>query len=85
MSSPQKEHWMSRYAPELQIPFTMGVGGSIDVIAGLTRRAPRWMQRSGLEWFYRLSQEPGRLWRRYLYTNSQFAWLLTRELIRGRR
>jgi N-acetylglucosaminyldiphosphoundecaprenol N-acetyl-beta-D-mannosaminyltransferase len=61
------------------------VGGSIDIVAGVTRRAPRWMQAAGLEWLFRLLQEPRRLGRRYLVTNVQFLGLLGRELVRGRR
>jgi N-acetylglucosaminyldiphosphoundecaprenol N-acetyl-beta-D-mannosaminyltransferase len=81
MSSPRKEYWLDRYGPELGVPFMMGVGGAIDVVAGATRRAPRWMQRIGLEWLFRLLQEPRRLWRRYLVTNTRFALLVGRELI----
>jgi N-acetylglucosaminyldiphosphoundecaprenol N-acetyl-beta-D-mannosaminyltransferase len=62
----------------------MGVGGSIDVVAGVTRRAPEWMQQAGLEWFYRLIQEPKRLGRRYAVTNTKFLGLLAAELIRTR-
>ena len=65
-SSPKKEYWIRRYLKELNIPFVMGVGGSFDVIAGTTKRAPLWMQKCGMEWFYRFIQEPGRLWTRYL-------------------
>ena len=57
----------------------MGVGGSFDVIAGITQRAPRWMQKTGLEWFFRFIQEPGRMWRRYLIGNYQFIRLVFKE------
>ena len=57
----------------------MGVGGSFDVIAGVTERAPVWMQKSGLEWFYRFIQEPRRMWKRYLVGNSRFLALLYKE------
>jgi len=80
--SPRKEYWISRYLSELNVPFCMGVGGSFDVIAGITRRAPKWMQRMGLEWFYRFIQEPRRLWKRYLIGNSIFLWLLMKEKVR---
>ncbi len=76
MSSPRKEHFLGRVGRELGTPFTMGVGGSIDVIAGLTKRAPIAFQRTGLEWFYRMMQEPRRLGKRYLTTNFKFAWLV---------
>lgn len=71
-SSPKKEYWIRKYLKELNIPFVMGVGGSFDVIAGTTKRAPKWMQRCGMEWFYRFIQEPARLWRRYLVGNVSF-------------
>jgi N-acetylglucosaminyldiphosphoundecaprenol N-acetyl-beta-D-mannosaminyltransferase len=64
--------------------FAMGVGGAIDVMAGETRRAPVWMQKLGLEWFWRLAQEPGRLFRRYATTNARFARLVASELLRRR-
>jgi N-acetylglucosaminyldiphosphoundecaprenol N-acetyl-beta-D-mannosaminyltransferase len=84
MSSPRKEYWAAEHAADLGVPLVMGVGGSIDVVAGVTRRAPRWMQRSSLEWFYRLIQEPRRLWRRYFFTNTRFLNLLARELVARR-
>lgn len=73
-SSPQKEYWIHKWLDQLNVPFVMGVGGSFDVIAGVTKRAPVWMQRCGLEWLYRLIQEPGRLWKRYLIGNLSFLW-----------
>jgi N-acetylglucosaminyldiphosphoundecaprenol N-acetyl-beta-D-mannosaminyltransferase len=57
----------------------MGVGGTFDIVAGITRRAPSWMQNSGLEWLYRVIQEPRRMWKRYLVTNSKFIWMLAKE------
>lgn len=79
MSSPRKELFLSRWRTELQVPFVMGVGGSFDVLAGVTKRAPQWMQRCGLEWLYRLVQEPRRLWHRYLVEDLPFIRLLVRE------
>jgi N-acetylglucosaminyldiphosphoundecaprenol N-acetyl-beta-D-mannosaminyltransferase len=78
--SPQKEYFMKTHYRELGVPFMMGVGGTFDVLAGLTPRAPIWMQRSGLEWSYRLIQEPGRMWRRYLVSNTRFLSLVARDL-----
>jgi N-acetylglucosaminyldiphosphoundecaprenol N-acetyl-beta-D-mannosaminyltransferase len=63
--NPKQEKWIYQHAHELAIPVMMGVGGTFDLIAGVTRRAPQWMQVAGLEWLYRLSQEPRRLWKRY--------------------
>ena len=61
------------------IPFVMGVGGSIDVIAGKVKRAPLWMQKYGLEWFFRLIQEPKRMWKRYLITNVAYVLFLIKN------
>ena len=71
-SSPKKEYWVHKYIHDLNIPFVMGVGGSFDVVAGVTDRAPKWMQDHGLEWFYRFIQEPRRMWKRYVIGNAQF-------------
>ena len=84
ISSPRKEYWLGRYGRAIDVPFVMGVGGAIDVVAGITQRAPRPLQRLGLEWAYRLAQEPRRLWRRYALTNIRFAWLLAVALARRR-
>ena len=83
MSSPRKEYFLGEYGPELGAPFVMGVGGSIDVIAGLTRRAPAVWQRLGLEWLFRLLQEPRRMFRRYAVTNTRFIALLGLALLSG--
>jgi N-acetylglucosaminyldiphosphoundecaprenol N-acetyl-beta-D-mannosaminyltransferase len=80
LPTPQKEYFLGRWGEHIDAPFSMGVGGAIDVIAGDTRRAPRPVQRLGLEWAFRLAQEPHRLWRRYLVTNSTFLWLTLRGL-----
>lgn len=85
MSSPQKEEFLERHRHDIGAGFAMGVGGSVDVIAGVTKRAPVSIQRLGLEWAYRLVQEPRRLWRRYLVGNARFAWLLIRQLARRAR
>lgn len=84
ISSPKKEAFIDRWKSQLGVDFAMGVGGTFDVVAGKTKRAPVWMQKAGLEWLYRVIQEPGRLWQRYLKTNSRFALLLCRELVRRR-
>ena len=80
--TPKKELWVKRYLAAMEVPVIHGVGGSFDVLAGVVRRAPLWMQKSGLEWFFRLSQEPGRMWRRYLVTNALFVLLILREWLR---
>jgi N-acetylglucosaminyldiphosphoundecaprenol N-acetyl-beta-D-mannosaminyltransferase len=81
MTSPQKERFLARWSAQLGVPICHGVGGSFDVFAGKVKRAPLRWQRLGLEWFYRFAQEPGRLWKRYLVTNTKFCALLIRELI----
>lgn len=76
LPSPRKEYWLADRLDLLGVSFAMGVGGSFDVYAGLTRRAPLWMQRAGLEWAFRLAQEPSRMWRRYLLGNLEFLRLV---------
>ncbi len=78
MGTPMKEKWVRRHKANLRVPIIHGVGGSFDIVGGLTKRAPKWMQKSGMEWFYRFLQEPRRMWRRYLVTNSVFIWLVFR-------
>lgn len=84
MSPPKKEVFLGTYADAMNVPVCHGVGGAFDVLAGKTRRAPMLWQRLGLEWLYRVVQEPRRMWKRYLVTNTQFCWLLLREWIRLR-
>ena len=72
MTSPKKEIFLHTYKDVIDTTFIMGVGGSFDVVSGITRRAPAWMQRNGLEWLYRVMQEPRRMWKRYLVTNTLF-------------
>lgn len=76
MPTPRKERFLSRYRDRLGVPFIMGVGGSFDVVAGHVRRAPVLMQSMGLEWLYRIYQEPRRMWWRYARTNALFAMIL---------
>lgn len=83
ISSPTKEIFLNTYKERLKVPFIMGVGGSFDVVAGKVKRAPLWMQKSGLEWFYRFLQEPGRMWKRYLVTNSLFLYYILKERIKS--
>lgn len=81
MTSPRKEYFLGEYGPQLGVPFVMGVGGSIDVIAGATRRAPAAWQRLGLEWLFRLLQEPRRMFRRYAVANTRFIALVGLALV----
>jgi N-acetylglucosaminyldiphosphoundecaprenol N-acetyl-beta-D-mannosaminyltransferase len=79
ISSPKKENFINKWKDRLGVRFVMGVGGTFDVVAGKTKRAPVWMQKCGMEWLYRVIQEPRRMWKRYLVTNSKYLFLLLRE------
>lgn len=80
MGVPKQEVFMSHHWDTLGVNFAIGVGGSFDVVAGISRRAPNWMQRAGLEWLFRMLQEPRRLFGRYLKTNSRFIYLALKEV-----
>ncbi|MDJ0732752.1 MAG: WecB/TagA/CpsF family glycosyltransferase [Nostocaceae cyanobacterium] len=82
MGVPRQENFIKENWSELGVNLAIGVGGSFQVIAGKKKRAPLWMQQVGMEWLYRLLQEPGRLWKRYLITNSQFIYYLTLEILK---
>jgi len=84
MPTPRKERFLAAHRDALGTPFIMGVGGSFDVLAGAVLRAPASMQRFGLEWLYRIYQEPGRMWWRYARTNTLFAGILAEALVRRR-
>ncbi len=79
MPTPRKERFLKQYRDALSPSFVMGVGGSFDVYGGKVARAPMLVQKLGLEWLFRVVQEPGRLWRRYYETNTAYAGLLWRE------
>lgn len=85
LGSPKQEIWMAEHGHACGTKVMIGVGGSFDFIAGRIRRAPRWMQNAGLEWVWRLYQEPRRLWRRYLVDDMVFFKLVLAEALRGRR
>lgn len=72
LSTPKQEQFMAEFLPELDATLMFGVGAAFNFHTGRVRQAPRWMQRSGLEWFYRVCQEPRRLWWRYLRNNTLF-------------
>jgi len=82
---PKQEQWMLEMRPRLAAPLLVGVGAAFDFHAGLVSQAPRWMQRAGLEWAYRLSREPRRLWRRYARYNPLFVAGFARQYARERR
>lgn len=78
MGCPKQERWMARYTQSINATL-LGIGGAFSVYAGLVKRAPLWMQRYSLEWLFRLVQEPKRMWRRYLVTNSMYVYLVVKQ------
>lgn len=82
--APKQENWLFRNRDMLKVAVSMGIGSSLDYLAGSLKRAPRWMQAWGLEWTYRLVQEPSRLWRRYLIDDPPFFYYVFREMLRRR-
>lgn len=84
ISSPKKEFFLKNWLNFIDVPICHGVGGSFDILAGVTNRAPIWMQKCGLEWLYRLIQEPRRMWKRYLITNMIFIKLCFEAVLRAR-
>jgi len=82
---PKQEKWMAAMRPRLRAPVLVGVGAAFDFHAGLVPQAPGWMQRSGLEWLFRLSREPRRLWRRYARHNPRFVLGFARQYVAHRR
>jgi N-acetylglucosaminyldiphosphoundecaprenol N-acetyl-beta-D-mannosaminyltransferase len=83
LGCPKQEKWMARMKGKITTCM-VGIGGALPVMIGLQKRAPQWMQNAGLEWFFRLVQEPKRLFKRYLVTNSKFLFLLSRDLVKKR-
>ncbi len=85
LSTPKQERWMNAHVGRVQAAALIGVGAAFDFHAGVKKQAPRWMQRSGLEWVFRLISEPGRLWKRYLINNPWFVWLVLLQSLGLRR
>jgi N-acetylglucosaminyldiphosphoundecaprenol N-acetyl-beta-D-mannosaminyltransferase len=77
--TPKQEYWMYENLADLEVPISMAVGGSFEMVGEVVARAPRWLQRIGVEWLYRLVREPRRLWKRYLIGNIQFANIVLRQ------
>jgi N-acetylglucosaminyldiphosphoundecaprenol N-acetyl-beta-D-mannosaminyltransferase len=80
--APKQEYWIHEHGLQLPVPVYIGVGGSFEMVAGVLRRAPQWIQQAGCEWLYRLCLEPRRMWRRYLIGNLQFGGIIVRQRIR---
>lgn len=83
LGCPKQEKWMAEHKGKVK-SCMIGLGGAFPVYAGTVERSPDWMQRHGLEWLFRLYKEPGRLWKRYFYTNTKFIWLLSLQLLKTR-
>lgn len=81
LGAPKQEYWIYDHGQKLGVPVCLGVGGSFELATGIVPRAPRWVQRIGCEWMYRLWQEPRRLWRRYSIGNVQFASIVLQQLL----
>ena len=80
LSTPKQEKFMAEFLPKLDVTLMVGVGAAFDFHAGTVKQAPRWVQRSGFEWLYRLCREPRRLWKRYLTNNPKFLWNIFLQL-----
>jgi len=85
LGTPKQELWMAAHRPYLEASVLLGVGAAFDFHTGRKPQAPRWIQRSGFEWLYRLCSEPKRLWRRYLHTIPVFVWRIGKQLMDGER
>jgi N-acetylglucosaminyldiphosphoundecaprenol N-acetyl-beta-D-mannosaminyltransferase len=85
LSTPKQENFMSSTLSLLDVPVMIGIGAAFDLISGKVKQSPRWIQRSGFEWLYRLMQEPRRLWKRYLKNNPLFVWRMLLQLTGLRR
>jgi len=83
LGAPKQEKWIYQHYKKLEIPISMGVGVTFEFVAGMVKRAPYWMQTSGLEWFWRLMMEPRRLWKRYLVEDMQFFRLIVAQKLEG--
>jgi N-acetylglucosaminyldiphosphoundecaprenol N-acetyl-beta-D-mannosaminyltransferase len=81
ISTPMKENFIHKWRNQLGVQFVMGVGGTFDVITGKVKRAPLFMQKTGMEWLYRLYQEPERMWKRYFMTNTEYLIMLFKEIL----
>jgi N-acetylglucosaminyldiphosphoundecaprenol N-acetyl-beta-D-mannosaminyltransferase len=85
LSTPKQERWMHEHRHRLKVPVMLGVGAAFDFQIGKVKQAPAWMRENGLEWLFRLVQEPKRLWRRYLVHGSVFGWNVALELLNWRK
>jgi N-acetylglucosaminyldiphosphoundecaprenol N-acetyl-beta-D-mannosaminyltransferase len=85
LGSPKQDYWMHNHRDRLNARVMIGVGAAFDFLAGTKKQAPSWMRNTGLEWLFRLSSEPRRLWKRYLIGNAAFVGYLARDLLKRSR
>jgi N-acetylglucosaminyldiphosphoundecaprenol N-acetyl-beta-D-mannosaminyltransferase len=85
LSTPKQERFMAQFVSRLRVPLLVGVGAAFDYHTGRIRDCPPWVKRSGLQWFHRLLQDPGRLWRRYLHNNPAFIWKIFFRFVRSKK
>ena len=81
LSTPKQETWMHQHRSALRVPVVVGVGAAFDFLSSRKKQAPEWMREHGLEWLFRLLQEPRRLWKRYLVRGSEFVFLVALDLL----
>jgi N-acetylglucosaminyldiphosphoundecaprenol N-acetyl-beta-D-mannosaminyltransferase len=82
LGAPKQEKWIANNYLSIKVPVSLGIGVSFELVAGMVNRAPVWMQKSGLEWLFRLIVEPQRLWKRYIIGNPTFIWLVIKQRLR---
>lgn len=83
LGAPKQEKWIYANYQQLNVPVSIGIGVSFELVSGMVKRAPAWMQKSGLEWLFRLMVEPGRLWKRYILGNPTFIWLVLKQYFKA--
>jgi len=81
LGAPKQEKWICAHKNECRVPVSIGIGVSFEFVSGVIKRAPLWMQKAGLEWFWRLTMEPRRLWKRYLIDDPKFFWLIIKQKV----
>ena len=84
LGAPKQEYWMASHVKRISVPVMVGVGAAFDFHSGTVKQAPPWMQKHGLEWLFRLSQDPKRLWKRYCYYNPLFIYHVTKQIVSQR-
>jgi N-acetylglucosaminyldiphosphoundecaprenol N-acetyl-beta-D-mannosaminyltransferase len=84
LGAPKQEKWIYAHRHDFKVPVSIGIGAGFEFVSGMVKRAPKWMQGIGMEWLWRLAQEPGRLWKRYLVDDMSFFWLVLKQRFKKR-